>query len=115
MAYSYQIQRRGTGLKLNNGTKVTLRATGFAMKTGRRFWSGTFSYRIGVPGVAKGFASPPMAFVDGIRGMKLNELRKIMIPSAEGYKSKGFPAWGITGDSDLEFDVEVLQDFSQNH
>ena len=36
------------------------------------------------------------------------EERELIIPAAEGYGSKGFPAWGIPPGGTLNFTLEVL-------
>jgi U3 small nucleolar RNA-associated protein 21 len=40
--------------------------------------------------------------------MKLNEVRKLHIPSHEGYGEGGFPSWGIPPGGTLDFEIEVL-------
>jgi len=37
------------------------------------------------------------------------EVRRLYIPAVEAYGTKGFPAWKIAPDSDLLFEIEVLE------
>ena len=36
------------------------------------------------------------------------QVRELKIPASEGYKDRGFPAWGIPGGAALKFEIEVL-------
>lgn len=40
--------------------------------------------------------------------MQQGEIAKILIRSDKGYGSQGFPAWGITPNADLLFEIELL-------
>ena len=44
----------------------------------------------------------------GCLGMKLGEVRRLLIPAEEGYGSRGFPAWGIQAGATLHFEIEIL-------
>jgi FKBP-type peptidyl-prolyl cis-trans isomerase len=41
--------------------------------------------------------------------MALGEVRRLDIPSEEGYGARGFPAWGIGPGDGLLFEIEVLK------
>jgi U3 small nucleolar RNA-associated protein 21 len=56
----------------------------------------------GVGGVIKGWDQ-------GCLGMKVGEIRDLIIPADEGYGTKGFPAWGIPPGGTLMFEIEVLK------
>lgn len=45
----------------------------------------------------------------GCLGMLQGEVRKLKIPSHEGYGERGFPAWGIPPGGGLDFEIEVLE------
>ena len=44
----------------------------------------------------------------GCLGMGVGEVRRLSIPSREGYGPPGNPAGGIPPDSDLTFEIELL-------
>lgn len=89
-------------------SNVTVHATGFIKETGEKFWSTKdpgqrpFKYQAGVGQVITGLDQ-------GLMGMRKGERRKLIIPSSEGYGSKGFPAWGIRPNAVLDFTMECLE------
>merc|ERR1712129_445953 len=96
------------GRVISKGDTATVHATGVIKESGKKFWSTKdpgqrpFSYQAGVGGVITGWDQ-------GCLGMKVGEARKLVIPGAEGYGSKGFPAWGIPPNGTLEFTLECLK------
>eukprot|EP01062_Namystynia_karyoxenos_P032042 TRINITY_DN23693_c0_g1_i1.p1 TRINITY_DN23693_c0_g1~~TRINITY_DN23693_c0_g1_i1.p1 ORF type:complete len:146 (+),score=49.94 TRINITY_DN23693_c0_g1_i1:92-529(+) len=106
---TYQVLKEGTGDKVvSKGNTVTVHATGIVQNTGKKFWSTKdpgqqpFTYKAGVGGVITGWDQ-------GCLGMKVGEIRKLVIPAKEGYGAKGFPAWGIPAGGILDFEIEVLK------
>jgi hypothetical protein len=105
---TYQILQTGKkpGGVVKPGDKVTVHATGIVAETQKKFWSTKdkgqqpFQYTAG-GGVITGWDK-------GAMGMRVNEVRKLRIPAAEGYGENGFPAWGIPPKAELEFELEVL-------
>uniref|UniRef100_A0A7S3JMP9 peptidylprolyl isomerase n=1 Tax=Aureoumbra lagunensis TaxID=44058 RepID=A0A7S3JMP9_9STRA len=77
-------------------------------ETGKKFWSTKdpgqkpFTYTAGVGGVITGWDQ-------GCLGMKLGEIRELVIPASEGYGANGFPAWGIPPGGTLNFTLECLK------
>ena len=75
---------------------------------GDRFWSTKdpgqqpFTYQAGVGKVIKGWDQ-------GCLGMKIGEVRELIIPGDEGYGAGGFPAWGIPPNGTLYFTLECLE------
>ena len=74
----------GKGTRVvKRGDKVTVHATGIVMETDKKFWSTKdagqqpFTYNAGVGGVITGWDQ-------GCLGMKLGEVRKLIIPADEG-------------------------------
>lgn len=95
----------GEGTAVKAGDKVNSHATGW-LTNGTKFWS---SHDKGRPidftlrnpgGVIKGW-------VIGVPGMKPGGKRKIWIPSALAYGSRGRPPV-IPPDADLIFEVEII-------
>ena len=89
------------------GNTVTVHATGVVKETNKKFWSTKdpgqqpFTYQAGVGGVITGWDK-------GCLGMKVGEVRELVIPAAEGYGAGGFPAWGIPPGGTLTFTLECL-------
>jgi FKBP-type peptidyl-prolyl cis-trans isomerase FkpA len=95
--------RTGTGDEAVQGRQVTVNYTGW-LPNGTQFDSSVgrtpFKFTPGQGSVIQGWE-------EGIVGMKVGGLRKLVIPSALGYGSRG--AGGvIPPDSVLVFDVELL-------
>uniref|UniRef100_A0A7S4VCT8 peptidylprolyl isomerase n=1 Tax=Alexandrium monilatum TaxID=311494 RepID=A0A7S4VCT8_9DINO len=90
------------------GRQVTVHATGVVQQTGKKFWSTKdpgqepFTYNADAGQVIKGWDQ-------GCLGMKVGEVRKLVIPAEEGYGAGGFPAWGIPPGGTLEFTLECLE------
>eukprot|EP00444_Apocalathium_aciculiferum_P010288 CAMPEP_0183387330 /NCGR_PEP_ID=MMETSP0370-20130417/3116_1 /TAXON_ID=268820 /ORGANISM="Peridinium aciculiferum, Strain PAER-2" /LENGTH=155 /DNA_ID=CAMNT_0025565895 /DNA_START=77 /DNA_END=544 /DNA_ORIENTATION=- len=104
---TYKTLTEGTGdAVVEKGDTVTVHATGIVRQTDKKFWSTKdsgqqpFTYTAG-GGVITGWDK-------GAMGMKIGEVRLLMIPAAEGYGANGFPAWGIPKNGDLSFEIEVL-------
>eukprot|EP00993_Chasmostoma_nieuportense_P006849 NODE_7516_length_432_cov_6.026230_g7350_i0.p1 GENE.NODE_7516_length_432_cov_6.026230_g7350_i0~~NODE_7516_length_432_cov_6.026230_g7350_i0.p1 ORF type:complete len:133 (-),score=47.18 NODE_7516_length_432_cov_6.026230_g7350_i0:33-386(-) len=94
--------------EVKKGQTVTVHATGIVQNTGKQFWStkdagqSPFTYQAGVGKVITGWDQ-------GCLGMKLGEVRQLIIPADEGYGANGFPAWGIPPGGILDFTIEVLK------
>merc|ERR1711918_129604 len=103
----YNILKAGEGAEVAKGATATVHATGIVKETGKKFWSTKdpgqkpFTYQAGVGKVITGWDQ-------GCLGMKVGESRELVIPAAEGYGEKGFPAWGIPPGGTLEFSLECL-------
>ena len=105
----YQDIKLGTGLVANAGTTVTVHYTGWLQNpdgsTGKKFDSsrdgnGPFKFPLGAGRVIKGWD-------EGVQGMKVGGVRKLIIPAALGYGARG--AGGvIPPDATLIFEVELL-------
>lgn len=89
------------------GCRVTVHATGSIKDTGFKFWSTKdpgqtpFEFPAGIGRVITGWDQ-------GVLGMKIGEVRRLEIPSSEGYGPGGFPAWKIPPNATLIFEIEVL-------
>jgi FKBP-type peptidyl-prolyl cis-trans isomerase FkpA len=103
----------GTGDTAMPGRTVVVHYTGWFYKPlapnqrGRKFDSSLdngqpFSFQVGARQVIKGWDQ-------GVVGMKVGGKRTLIIPSALGYGSRGAGGGAIPPDSDLIFDIELLQ------
>merc|ERR1719261_946710 len=101
------ILKQGSGAEITKGCSAMVHATGVVQQTGKKFWSTKdpgqepFTYQAGVGGVITGWDQ-------GALGMKVGEIRKLVIPANEGYGESGFPAWGIPPGGVLEFTIECI-------
>lgn len=104
------IIKNGTGPIPTAGQLVTVHCTGFG-KNGdlnKKFWSTKdpgqepFSFTVGVRQVIKGWD-------EGVLGMALGENARLHCSPDYAYGPGGFPAWGIQPNSELIFDIEVLE------
>ena len=97
--------RVGTGAEANTGRVVSVNYAGYlysataAENKGTRFESGSFTFTVGV-GVIPGFSQ-------GVIGMRVGGLRRVIIPPSLGYGSAGSPPT-IPGNATLVFDIELL-------
>ena len=94
----------GTGATPQKGQTVTVHYTG-TLENGKKFDSSRdrgapADFRIGVGAVIPGWD-------EGLMSMKVGGRRKLVIPSALGYGTRGRPP-DIPGNSTLIFDVELL-------
>jgi FKBP-type peptidyl-prolyl cis-trans isomerase FkpA len=105
----------GKGKEANVGSNVTVNYTGWFYKPmaktqrGRKFDSSLnpgrtpLDFRLGSGMVIKGWEQ-------GVAGMKVGGKRTLIIPSELAYGKRGSPGpGGIPPDSDLIFDVELLE------
>eukprot|EP00448_Togula_jolla_P008306 CAMPEP_0170606846 /NCGR_PEP_ID=MMETSP0224-20130122/20739_1 /TAXON_ID=285029 /ORGANISM="Togula jolla, Strain CCCM 725" /LENGTH=191 /DNA_ID=CAMNT_0010931973 /DNA_START=50 /DNA_END=625 /DNA_ORIENTATION=+ len=105
---TYQVLREGSGKEVSKGARVTVHATGVVEETGKKFWSTKdpgqepFTYKAGLGMVITGWDQ-------GCLGMRVGEERRLVIPAAEGYGARGFPAWGIPAGATLSFTLECLK------
>lgn len=88
----------GTGATAVAGDTVTVSYIG-TFTNGNQFDAGTFSFRLGVGAVIKGFD-------DGVVGMRVGGRRRLTIPPNLAYGSQGTS--GIPGNSTLRFDITLV-------
>jgi len=62
----------------------------------------TFSFKIGLGQVIKGWD-------EGVMDMSQGEIAKLKCTPDYAYGSGGFPAWGIMPNSELHFEIELLE------
>lgn len=103
--YSQTDLRVGTGAEATTGREATvnyagwLYATGAPDNKGRAFDAGSFPFTIGQGRVIRGFEQ-------GVTGMRVGGLRRLVIPPDLGYGAQGRPP--IPPNATLIFDVELL-------
>ncbi len=96
--------RVGTGAEANIGRIATVNYAGYlysataAENKGTRFDAGTFTFTVGA-GVIQGFSQ-------GVIGMRVGGLRRVIIPPSLGYGAQATGA--IPANSTLVFDIELL-------
>ena len=99
----YQDLKTGSGAEAKAGQDVTVHYTGW-LPDGTKFDSSKdrndpFVFRLGAGRVIRGWD-------EGVAGMKIGGSRKLVIPPALGYGSRGVDV--IPPNSILVFDVELL-------
>lgn len=60
-----------------------------------------FTFKVGMGQVIKGWD-------EGVAGMSIGEIAKIRCSPDYAYGASGFPDWGIQPNSELIFEIEVL-------
>ena len=95
----YQDVTVGTGIVSIPGRKANVRYTGW-LPNGTKFDGGTIPFRIGAREVIAGWD-------EGVQGMKVGGVRKLVIPAALGYGEAGAPP-DIPPNSTLVFEVELV-------
>lgn len=104
----YMILQEGTGASVQKGQSVTVHYTGWLNdkdEPGAKFDSSVdrgqpFVFTLGVGYVIKGWD-------EGVASMKVGEKRRLFVPAALGYGSRGAGRL-IPGNAALIFDVELL-------
>lgn len=98
----------GNGPDVKKGSTITVHCTGILAETNKKFWSTKdpgqqpFTFTAGVGQVIAGWD-------EGCLTMKKGETARLTVAGHKGYGARGFPAWGITPNAALIFEIEVLQ------
>lgn len=98
--------RVGTGAEANTGRVVSVNYAGYnysataAENKGTRFDAGSFSFTVGT-GVIPGFSQ-------GVIGMRVGGLRRVVIPPNLGYGNNPPAGSGIPANGTLVFDIELV-------
>jgi FKBP-type peptidyl-prolyl cis-trans isomerase len=105
--------RPGTGAEATAGKTVTVNYTLWLYNTAVSDNKGSLldsSLRTGgVPYTfVVGSSNTITGFSQGVTGMKVGGLRRVVVPPALAYGSQGQPANGIPGNATLLFEIELL-------
>lgn len=95
--------QEGTGDVVQPGATITAHYTGALAKDGTIFQS---SHDFGDP-VTFGLNQVIAGWTEGVPGMKVGGIRRLVIPAAKAYGSQS-PAPNIPANSDLVFDIELV-------
>jgi FKBP-type peptidyl-prolyl cis-trans isomerase len=98
-------QKEGTGAEVKPGDTVTVHYTGAVAATGVIFQSSLDS---GQP-VAFPLAQVIKGWTDGIPGMKVGGVRRLVIPADQAYGATPPAGSGIPANAPLVFDVQLLK------
>ena len=93
----------GTGDAVPPGAKITAHYTGALCADGTIFQS---SHDFGQP-VTFGLNQVIKGWTDGVPGMKVGGIRRLIIPAAMAYGAQS-PSANIPPNSDLVFDIELV-------
>ncbi|XP_062504588.1 uncharacterized protein LOC134181342 [Corticium candelabrum] len=103
-----EIVREGSGRQVKSGNEITVHCTGsLAGPPTKKFWSTKdpgqkpFTFQVGLGKVITGWD-------EGCLTMCQGEVARLTIAGYKGYGAQGFPAWGITPNADLIFEIEIL-------
>lgn len=94
---------QGAGQPCPQGATITAHYTGALCKNGIIFQS---SHDFGKP-ITFGLSQVIKGWTDGVPGMKVGGMRRLIIPAEQAYGSAS-PARNIPADSDLVFDIELV-------
>ena len=94
----------GTGPEVPAGVTITAHYTGALCKNGIIFQS---SHDFG-RAISFGLDQVIKGWTDGVPGMKVGGMRRLIIPAAMAYGSSS-PARNIPANSDLVFDIELME------
>jgi len=98
--------RVGTGAEANTGRVASVNYSGYnysataAENKGTRFDAGAFSFTVGA-GVIPGFSQ-------GVIGMRVGGVRRVIIPPSLGYGNNPPAGSGIPANGTLVFEIELL-------
>ena len=95
--------KAGSGDAVQRGAKITAHYTGALCKDGTIFQS---SHDFGQP-VTFGLNQVIKGWTDGVPGMKVGGIRRLIIPAAMAYGAQS-PSANIPPNSDLVFDIELV-------
>ena len=93
----------GTGEEVRPGAKITAHYTGALVKNGIIFQS---SHDFG-DAITFGLDQVIQGWTDGVPGMKIGGIRRLVIPAEQAYGSSS-PSRNIPANSDLVFDIDLV-------
>lgn len=96
--------KEGSGEEVQAGATVTVHYTGAVAATGTVFQS---SKDFGRP-ITFGLDQVIKGWTDGVPGMKVGGIRRLVIPAEQAYGSRPPYGSGIPADAPLVFDIELV-------
>lgn len=96
--------REGTGDTVQSGATITAHYTGAVAATGAVFQS---SKDFGRP-ISFGLNQVIKGWTDGVPGMKVGGIRRLLIPADQAYGASPPPGSGIPANAALVFDIELV-------
>lgn len=97
--------KEGTGPVIQPGATVTAHYTGAVAASGLIFQS---SHDFGRP-IPFGLNQVIRGWTDGVPGMKVGGIRRLVIPAEQAYGATPPPGSGIPPNAALVFDIEVVE------
>lgn len=94
--------QEGTGAEAQAGSTVKVNYKGALATSGKIFDQSSQPIELSLDQVIDGWK-------EGIPGMKVGGKRKLLIPAAKGYGAQGTPDGSIPPNSDLVFEVELVE------
>jgi len=94
----------GDGAEVQAGATITAHYTGAVAATGTVFQS---SKDFGRP-ISFGLNQVIKGWTDGVPGMKVGGVRRLLIPADQAYGASPPPGSGIPANGDLVFDIELV-------
>ena len=94
----------GTGEEVKSGATITAHYTGALAKDGTIFQS---SHDFG-EAISFGLNQVIAGWTEGVPGMKVGGVRRLLIPAAKAYGPQS-PSANIPANSDLVFDIELVK------
>jgi peptidylprolyl isomerase len=95
----------GDGAEVQAGATITAHYTGAVAATGKVFQS---SKDFGRP-ISFGLHQVIKGWTNGVPGMKVGGIRRLLIPADQAYGAMPPPGSGIPANADLVFDIELVQ------
>jgi peptidylprolyl isomerase len=97
--------KSGDGAEVQPGATITAHYTGAVAATGTVFQS---SKDFGRP-ISFGLNQVIKGWTNGVPGMKVGGVRRLLIPADQAYGASPPPGSGIPADADLVFDIELVK------
>jgi FKBP-type peptidyl-prolyl cis-trans isomerase FkpA len=97
----------GTGTEATVGRNVTVNFSGWVWDSlgpnnkGSRFDAGTFPFTVGASNIIPGFSQ-------GVTGMRVGGLRRVVMPPSVAYGNNPPPGSGIRANETLIFEIELV-------
>lgn len=107
MGVTRTVKKAGSGATPKPGQTITVHCTGYLADGRKKFWSthddnNPFSFNVGIGQVIRGWD-------EGMLLMQPGETAELLMTSDYAYGARGFPAWNISPNASLLFEIELLK------